>query len=72
MSFYYDGTTEAKVVFKFVNVTISVPHQVSKMFENKEFCVVSGHSKLPKDEIERKIAEVSEPFSQIGLLIVSG
>ncbi len=29
------------------------------MFDGKEFCVVNGPKALPKEEIEKKIAEVS-------------
>ena len=32
--------------------------QVSTMFKDKEFCIVNGLPTLPKDEMERKIAEV--------------
>ena len=29
------------------------------MFEGKEFCVINGPKELPKEEMEKKIAEVS-------------
>ena len=36
--------------------------QVSKTFKDKEFCIVNGLPTLPKNEMERKIAEVINSF----------
>ena len=46
------------VASQFRQTDITDVEEVSKMFEGKEFCVVNGPRDFPKDEIERKIAEV--------------
>ncbi|XP_064401547.1 DNA ligase 4-like isoform X2 [Halichondria panicea] len=38
--------------------------EVSSMFDGKEFCVVNGPKALPKEEIEKKIAEHGGSFVQ--------
>lgn len=44
---------------QFRQADVSDVQEVSRMFEGKEFCVVNGPRELPKQDIERKIAEVN-------------
>ena len=46
------------VAEQFRQADVSDVHEVSKMFEGKEFCVVNGTRELSKQDIERKLAEV--------------
>ena len=47
------------VAEQFRQADVSDVKEVSRMFEGKEFCVVNGPKKMTKQEIERKIAEVT-------------
>ena len=47
------------VAEQFRQADVSDVMEVSKMFEGKEFCVVNGPKEMTKQEMERKIAEVT-------------
>ena len=47
------------VAEQFRQADVSDVKEVSKMFEGKEFCVVNAPREMTKQEVERKIAEVS-------------
>ena len=55
------------VASQFRQTDVSDVHEVSKIFEGKEFCVVNGNQVMNKEEIERKIAEVClvGPYSKV-------
>ena len=47
------------VAEQFRQADVSDVKEVSKMFEGKEFCVVNAPREMTKQEVERKIVEVS-------------